>query len=118
LREGDVEFRDDDGLAVVFRWEGDLTLTVDPTLEGYDPKNYPMAHGVIVVPDLIGDYQEEPRWALRTVRERPAVGVDPTDDHYGMLSWSEDGIFFTFQSPRHTLEQLGDIAETISYGAA
>jgi hypothetical protein len=115
LREGDVEGRRDEGPAVVFQWPGDLTLTVDPTLKGYDPRNYPMSHGVIVVPEVKGDPTEEPRWALREVRGHTAVGLDPTDDHYGMLSFAENGVFLTFQSPVHSLEELIEMAESIGY---
>ena len=115
LRPGDNEGGADAGMAVEYRWPGDLTLVIDPTLKGYDPRYYPMSHGVIVVPNLKGDYDEEPRWALRTVRDRPAVGVDPTEDHYSMLSWSDDGVFFTFQSPTHQMDDLIEVAESLSY---
>jgi hypothetical protein len=118
LRRGDAEIHEAEGPAVVFQWPNDLTLTIDPTLEGYDPRHYPMSHGVIVVPEVKGDPKGEPRWALRTVRGRTAVALDPTEDHYGMLSWSEEGIFFTFQSPDHSKEELIEIAETITFGAA
>jgi hypothetical protein len=106
------------GPAVEFVFPDDLTFTVDPTLKQYDPKNYPMSHGVIIVPEVKGDPTEEPRWALRTVRDRTAVGLEPTDDHHGMVSWAERDVFLTLQSPVHSLEELLEMAETVTYASS
>jgi hypothetical protein len=90
-------------------WESDLSFIAHPT-------------DLTVEENLAGWTQalaEDParREVITTVRGVPALTREPTVDTPSALIWLESGLELSFYSPTHTVDQLRQLADQLTYGA-